>query len=121
MLFHTFDILFHACNTPFAYRFLTHISCGVVGWDVEMVEALSSLAELFNDEHTVAAYELQSSGIIDTLLNSLNPEESGSSKKIYQARINAFKRAFHNLPNRLVSTELAVPLQLVACTLQAVL
>lgn len=77
----------------------------VTGWSSELEEALANLSALFTDEHTVAAYELQSSGIIDTMLTSLNPEHgstghSRSSKKIYQERINAFKRAFSNHPSR---------------------
>lgn len=76
----------------------------VAGWNEELLEALSGLATLFDDDHTVAAYELQSSGIIDTLLNSLNPEDNSASKKIHQERINVFKQAFRDHPSGLVFT-----------------
>lgn len=69
-------------------------------WQSELTAALNNFAVLFHDEHTVAAYELQSSGVVSTLLTCLNPEESGVTKKIFSERINTFKRVFAKHPEK---------------------
>lgn len=65
--------------------------------------ALSCLAELFTDDHTVAAYEVQSSGIVSSLLTGLCPDDSLLSKKLIQERITLFKQAFALHPLRFAS------------------
>lgn len=45
---------------------------GEVTWMEDMTEALEELVSLLRDEHTVSAYELYSSGLVQTLLNILN-------------------------------------------------
>ncbi|XP_067942720.1 E3 ubiquitin-protein ligase HECTD1-like [Watersipora subatra] len=80
-------------------------------WQADLTEALSNFAILFSDEHTVAAYELQSSGIVSTLLTSLNPEEAGITKAIFSKRINTFKKVFSKYPqnaSKLVTRLVAV-------------
>lgn len=72
----------------------------IVEWQAELTEALSGFAVLFTDEHTVAAYELQSSGVVSTLLTSLNPEEAGVSKKFFYQRLNTFKKVFAKFPQK---------------------
>ena len=72
----------------------------LIEWQDELTDALNNFAALFSDEHTVAAYELQSSGIVSTLLNTLNPEESGVTKKIFAERINTFKQVFAKWPQK---------------------
>ena len=41
-------------------------------WSQEMSLALEELTALLKDEHTISAYELHSSGLVQTLLNCLN-------------------------------------------------
>jgi len=65
-----------------------------------LAAALSDLAQLFANDHTVAAYEIQSSGIVETLLSSLNPMESGVTKQIFSDRTNTFKKSFTQFPTR---------------------
>lgn len=45
---------------------------GEVTWIEDMRESLEELVLLLRDEHTVSSYELQSSGLVQTLLNILN-------------------------------------------------
>ena len=45
---------------------------GEVTWIEDMRVSLEELVLLLRDEHTVSSYELQSSGLVQTLLNILN-------------------------------------------------
>lgn len=72
-----------------------------IEWQDELTTALTSLAELFADEHTVAAYEIQSSGIVSTLLSGLMSEETARvTKKLFTERANTFRKAFSQYPQR---------------------
>ena len=78
-------------------------------WQEELSSALTSLAELFADEHTVAAYEIQSSGIIGTLLSGLISEETaGVTKKLFTERANTFRKTFSQYPQRFVLTNICM-------------
>ncbi|XP_021359960.1 E3 ubiquitin-protein ligase HECTD1-like [Mizuhopecten yessoensis] len=79
---------------------------GAVTWLEDMTASLAELVMLLKDDHTVSAYELHSSGLVQTLLNILNNniEDSNSkeSKKRTRERIDLFKGVFQekerNLP-----------------------
>ena len=83
--------------------------CLYTEWQEELSSALTSLAKLFADEHTVAAYEIQSSGIIGTLLSGLISEETaGVTKKLFTERANTFRKAFSQYPQRFVLTKICM-------------
>uniref|UniRef100_K1RA79 E3 ubiquitin-protein ligase n=1 Tax=Magallana gigas TaxID=29159 RepID=K1RA79_MAGGI len=71
---------------------------GEVTWIEDMRESLEELVLLLRDEHTVSSYELQSSGLVQTLLNILNNniEDSTSkdSKRRTKERIGIFRSVF---------------------------
>ncbi|OWF47209.1 E3 ubiquitin-protein ligase HECTD1 [Mizuhopecten yessoensis] len=71
---------------------------GAVTWLEDMTASLAELVMLLKDDHTVSAYELHSSGLVQTLLNILNNniEDSNSkeSKKRTRERIDLFKGVF---------------------------
>ena len=48
------------------------LSEGDSDWKQEMESALDDLLNLLQDEHTISAYELQSSGLVQTLFSTLN-------------------------------------------------
>ncbi|WAR20557.1 HECD1-like protein [Mya arenaria] len=74
-------------------------------WAEEMRLALKKLAGLLQDEHTVSAFELYSSGLVQTLLNVLtnNIEESNTkgSQKRTKERINIFRLVFKDRENEI--------------------
>ena len=45
---------------------------GHVNWKEEMRLALEQLVDLLEDEHTISAFELYSSNLVQTLLNVLS-------------------------------------------------
>ncbi|XP_033735284.1 E3 ubiquitin-protein ligase HECTD1-like isoform X2 [Pecten maximus] len=71
---------------------------GEVTWVEDMTASLTELVILLKEDHTVSAYELHSSGLVQTLLNILNNniEDSNSkeSKKRTRERIDLFKSLF---------------------------
>ena len=48
------------------------ISVDESDWKQEMESALNELLNLLQDEHTISAYELHSSGLVQTLFSALN-------------------------------------------------
>ncbi|XP_052267734.1 E3 ubiquitin-protein ligase HECTD1-like isoform X2 [Dreissena polymorpha] len=73
---------------------------GSVTWSEEMCSALDELAGLLMDEHTLSAFELYSSGLVQTLLNMLSnnieePNTKGSQKRTKE-RINIFRQVFRD-------------------------
>ncbi|KAK3576282.1 hypothetical protein CHS0354_036017 [Potamilus streckersoni] len=71
---------------------------GEVTWKEDMWSALDELVNILKEEHAVSAFELYSSGIVQTLLNVLSnnieDEDSKGSQKRTKARINLFKLVF---------------------------
>ncbi|XP_069118347.1 E3 ubiquitin-protein ligase HECTD1-like isoform X3 [Argopecten irradians] len=71
---------------------------GEITWAEDMTASLTELVILLKEDHTVSAYELHSSGLVQTLLNILNNniEDSNSkeSKKRTRERIDLFKSIF---------------------------
>lgn len=59
---------------------------GEVTWIEDMRESLEELVLLLRDEHTVSSYELQSSGLVQTLLNILN-NVSGLKDVLYNVQV----------------------------------
>ena len=45
---------------------------GQLNWQEEMRHALEELVDLLKEEHTISAFELYSSGLVQTLLNILS-------------------------------------------------
>lgn len=73
---------------------------GHVNWKEEMRTALEQLGGLLEDEHTVSAFELYSSNLVQTLLSILSnnveePNSKGSQKRTKE-RINIFKLVFRD-------------------------
>lgn len=60
---------------------------GEVTWIEDMRESLEELVLLLRDEHTVSSYELQSSGLVQTLLNILN-NVSGLKDVLYNIQVS---------------------------------
>lgn len=60
---------------------------GEVTWIEDMRESLEELVLLLRDEHTVSSYELQSSGLVQTLLNILN-NVSGLKDVLYNMQVS---------------------------------
>lgn len=60
---------------------------GEVTWIEDMRESLEELVLLLRDEHTVSSYELQSSGLVQTLLNILN-NVSGLKDVLYNVQVS---------------------------------
>lgn len=58
-----------------------------------MRESLEELVLLLRDEHTVSSYELQSSGLVQTLLNILN-NVSGFKDILYNVQVSYSKIFF---------------------------
>lgn len=69
---------------------------GEVTWIEDMRESLEELVLLLRDEHTVSSYELQSSGLVQTLLNILN-NVSGLKDILYNVQINYSKTFLKNI------------------------
>lgn len=65
-------------------------------WIEDMRESLEELVLLLRDEHTVSSYELQSSGLVQTLLNILN-NVSGLKDILYNVQINYSKTFLKNI------------------------
>lgn len=63
---------------------------GEVTWIEDMRESLEELVLLLRDEHTVSSYELQSSGLVQTLLNILN-NVSGLKDILYNVQVSYSK------------------------------
>lgn len=59
-------------------------------WIEDMRESLEELVLLLRDEHTVSSYELQSSGLVQTLLNILN-NVSGFKDILYNVQVSYSK------------------------------
>lgn len=51
---------------------MLQVVTGEVDWRQEMETCFSELLTLLKDEHTMSAYELHSSGLVQALTNCLN-------------------------------------------------
>ncbi|KAL8608279.1 hypothetical protein ACOMHN_042146 [Nucella lapillus] len=71
---------------------------GELTWGQEMQSALEELVVLLKDEHTISAFELYNSGLVQTLLailvNSCDDLSFREGKKKTKNRINIFKGVF---------------------------
>lgn len=68
-------------------------------WKQEMLSAFDELLTLLKDEHTISAYELHSSGLVQCLLNCLNNSDepyTKISRKHAAERISIFKTSFRD-------------------------
>lgn len=73
---------------------------GKLNWREEMRNALEELVSLLKEDHTISAFELYSSGLVQTLLNILSnnieePNTKGSQKRTKE-RINIFRVVFRD-------------------------
>ncbi|KAK2190392.1 hypothetical protein NP493_82g04009 [Ridgeia piscesae] len=66
-------------------------------WKQEMESSFAELLQLLRNEHTMSAYELHSSGLVQQLFgclsNNIEPSSKESRKRAFE-RINLFKQAF---------------------------
>ena len=68
-------------------------------WQPVLREALEELARLLEDENTVSAYELHSSGLIQALLKMFAIEcKNKKSAKLQRQRVEIFKKVFRSDP-----------------------
>ncbi|XP_076442551.1 E3 ubiquitin-protein ligase HECTD1-like isoform X4 [Babylonia areolata] len=71
---------------------------GELTWGQEMQSALEELVVLLKDEHTISAFELYNSGLVQTLLamlvNTCDDVSFRENKKKTKNRINIFKSVF---------------------------
>ena len=68
-------------------------------WQPVLREALEELARLLEDENTVSAYELHSSGLIQALLKMFAIEcKNKKSAKLQRQRVDIFKKVFRSDP-----------------------
>jgi len=70
-------------------------------WIKDMSEALDQLLSLLIDEHTVSAYELHSSGLVQALLNILNTSDVDRTnipmgRRLSVDRIGVFRESFRD-------------------------
>lgn len=72
---------------------------GHAAWRSDMSAAFADLLALLKDEHLMSAYELHSSGLVQTLFNCLNNNDEPSSKRSRKQtleRINLFRQNFQD-------------------------
>ncbi|ESO05310.1 hypothetical protein HELRODRAFT_111260 [Helobdella robusta] len=64
-------------------------------WEDELRSSYEEILALFNDEHAMSAYEFYTSGLIQSLLNTLNLYvDSNDMKLLTKKRVDLFKQVF---------------------------
>ncbi|CAH1802965.1 unnamed protein product, partial [Owenia fusiformis] len=88
-------------------------------WKQDMSTAFGDLKQLLGDDHTISAFELHSSGLVQAVYNCLNNNLNQSSHDINSRkqtlrRINIFKSAFRESEDGCISPAVALVRKLVA-------